>query len=197
MKKKIILLLVFVLLLTGCGKNTKISEISLKGNTNADLTWSYEISDYSIIGIDSEKYSGMESKSDDDYFGGTYTFYVNGKKEGIAKIKFNFGQSWTKEYNYSYTVTFKVDKDLNITKEKEEGSYLALLKVINNIDKLELDKDMDDYEFTFDDEKVKVNKEDCYLGKIKDLSGDGNTLEIAVSDDNIYYKQDDNYEKIK
>lgn len=197
MKKKIFLLLVFILLLSGCGKDSKISEITLKGNTNADLTWSYVIEDYSIVGIDSEKYSGAESKSEDDYFGGTYTFYVNGKKEGTTKIKFNFGQSWNKKFNYSYIVTFSVDKDLNVKKEKEEGSYLALLKVINNIDKLDLNKDMDDYEITFEEDKKEVNKEKCYLGKIKDLSDNDKILEIAVSEDNIYIKEDNNYKKIK
>ena len=42
MKKRILLLLVLIIILTGCGKDKKICEISLKGNTNTDLTWSYE-----------------------------------------------------------------------------------------------------------------------------------------------------------
>ena len=118
------------------------------------------------------------------------------KKEGQTKIKFNFGQSWTKKYNYSYIVTLNVDKDLKVTKVNEDGTYFALLKVINNIDKLKLKKDMDNYDFSFVEEKTRINKEECYLGVIKDLSSD-EEISIAVSSDNIYIKENDEYKKIK
>lgn len=191
--KKIFVLCLFILLLSGCGKGSTF-EIELEGSSNSYYNWTYTVSDESVLKVVDEKYFGNENSDEIKRLDGSYVFTVQPLKKGKATIDFLYMLTWKEsEVLYEYSVDLEVDNDLKIKKTAQSGNYLELVKFVDvGVEKLGLDGDFGDYKLIFDDDKIKVDKDECLGLTVYDYE-DNEIGHYAIStvEDNIYSEEND------
>ena len=127
MKKniKIILLIITIILITGCGSNNKEGEsllIELSSNPSTGYTWTYDISNNDIISIE-EDYDDSNCEENAVGCGGYNVYNIKALKKGETTITFTYSfpnKVNSEEKKAVYVIT--IDKDLKI-EEYHEGSY--------------------------------------------------------------------------
>lgn len=191
--KKIFVLCLFILLLSGCGKGSTF-EIELEGSSNSYYNWMYTVSDESVLKVVDEKYFGNENSDEIKRLDGSYVFTIQPLKKGKATIDFLYMLTWKEsEVLYEYSVDLEVDNDLKIKKTAQSGNYLELVKFVDvGVEKLGLDGDFGDYKLIFDDDKIKVDKDECLGLTVYDYE-DNEIGHYAIStvEDNIYREEND------
>jgi predicted secreted protein len=193
---KVFFIVFLILFITSCGRDGEEIEITLLGNDNNDYNWTYNIEDESIVSVVSEEYFGDENSDYEDGLGGKYLFTIKAKKQGETIINFNYLRTWDdSEELYGYDVKVSVDQDLNLTINKESGTYFSLLKFID-IDRelLGLDKTFDEYIFQFGDDVVEFDEYECarlmvFLNE-EDVVG---YYAISLSSNHVFKIVDDEY----
>ncbi len=127
MKKniKIILLIITIILITGCSSNNKEGEsllIELSSNPSTGYTWTYDISNNDIISIE-EDYDDSNCEENTVGCGGYNVYNIKALKKGETTITFTYSfpnKVNSEEKKAVYVIT--IDKDLKI-EEYHEGSY--------------------------------------------------------------------------
>lgn len=127
MKKniKIILLIITIILITGCSSNNKEGEsllIELSSNPSTGYTWTYDISNNDIISIE-EDYDDSNCEENAVGCGGYNVYNIKALKKGETTITFTYSfpnKVNSEEKKAVYVIT--IDKDLKI-EEYHEGSY--------------------------------------------------------------------------
>ena len=115
MKKFFKLLIVLLLIVvSGCTTNSSHKPdttytIPLEQTTDENYHWNYTITDSSIISVKEEKANDEMS-----YLGNNCDFVVEGLKEGEASIYFEYIKDGNEEALYYYTVTLKVNDNLEL-----------------------------------------------------------------------------------
>lgn len=118
-KLYVIVLLVGVLLVTGCGKKeNEVYKYSLDANPTTGYTWEYVMDKEGIVEVTKNEY--VASNTDEDIAGasGKQEYEFKGLKEGDVTITFSYLRTW-EENSAEKTEELKlhVDKDLNISKK--------------------------------------------------------------------------------
>lgn len=198
MKKvlKSLFVLLFLLILTGCGKEGEEKEISLLGRDDEYYNWIYEIEDDSIVKVSDEKYFGTENSDEEYLLGGKYIFTFKALKEGKTRVKFSYVRSWDEEDEvFNYYVDINVDKNLKINITKELGNYLYLLKFIKlDLNTLGLDKGFEEYSYYFSEGPVEFDDYECMRLSVYDSNDNPvGYYAISGSNDHVFKVVDDEY----
>lgn len=193
---KSLFIILFILVLTGCGKKGEEKEISLLGKDDEYYNWVYSIEDDSIVRVSNEEYYGEENSDEEYLLGGKYIFTFQALKTGKTRVKFSYVKSWDKDDEvFNYYVDIEVDKDLNIDITKELGNYLYLLKFIKlDLKTLGLDKDFYEYHYYFSDDPVEFDDYECMRLSVYDYSDNPvGYYAISGSNDYVFKVIDDEY----
>ena len=114
------------------------SVIELEANRTTGYKWHYSIDNENIIKVKEDNYIEDEHKEGMAGVGGTRVITIEGLKEGIATIKFEYYRPWEKEkVEESKEIKIKVKKQPNYQFPKEiDANYISVedwkVKIVEN-----------------------------------------------------------------
>ena len=161
MKKIIVLFVALILIFTLAGCGGKEYSFNLENNyAEQGFYWEAESEDEKIA----------KSLSDDK---------ISVLKEGKTTINLSYNAPGGEEPLYYYRADIEVDKDLNVKIIKEDGSYIAVKKIIEHNDELK------NYVFRLTEEPIYLDNEECYYFVVSN-DNESKTFAVGTKSFNIY-----------
>ena len=127
MKKILPLLLITILLITGCKAKDKLT-IKLESNPTTGYEWIYQINNSDVLKLKSNDYKENDKDDKTVGAGGIQTYVFEAVKEGEATITLAYGRNWEENSAYKIEYKIKVDKNKNIEVLDKTGDIDQIVK---------------------------------------------------------------------